>query len=448
MRNSILFMMSLSGSVVFILYIFIYPIAKRFFTVKWRYNILKLALLFFLFPFPCFKYKIKEYITAIPLPELTSDLPKRYYYSDLIIHLEDDFYASHNIEKRIVYLIFAGCVAAIILCIQIYQYFELRRILNQLSAENNVETPEYISGYIADLKATLNIHTKVSLVFSPYIEVPSVIGLARSVIYIPESYLARFSSESIKIIIMHEMIHVKHRDLRVKFLALFAIALNWFNPLCYCLFYEICNISEIYCDEAMIHNKEQDFISRYGNLLINISEEERSKMKNRFISRLVNNGGSILKKRILEMKTKRKRTLKKLSVLVGMLICTVGTSTVFAYDNTPQMEILGEGSLEDIQLNSSQWADFNPEGTLEELEEIPFDNFFTDENGNIFETDAGISKEKSACIHKYVSGTLSNHTIIGKKCTVDVYKAKRCSLCRNVIRKEHLYTITYDICPH
>ena len=114
MRNSILFMMSLSGSVVFILYIFIYPIAKRFFTVKWRYNILKLALLFFLFPFPWFKYKIKEYITAIPLPELTSDLPKRYYYSDLIIHLEDDFYASHNIEKRIVYLIFAGCVAAII----------------------------------------------------------------------------------------------------------------------------------------------------------------------------------------------------------------------------------------------------------------------------------------------------------------------------------------------
>ena len=271
------------------------------------------------------------------MPELTSDLPKRYYYSDLIIHLEDDFYASHNIEKRIVYLIFAGCVAAIILCIQIYQYFELRRILNQLSAENNVETPEYISGYIADLKATLNIHTKVSLVFSPYIEVPSVIGLARSVIYIPESYLARFSSESIKIIIMHEMIHVKHRDLRVKFLALFAIALNWFNPLCYCLFYEICNISEIYCDEAMIHNKEQDFISRYGNLLINISEEERSKMKNRFISRLVNNGGSILKKRILEMKTKRKRTLKKLSVLVGMLICTVGTSTVFAYDNKQRL---------------------------------------------------------------------------------------------------------------
>ena len=448
MRNSILFMMSLSGSVVFILYIFIYPIAKRFFTVKWRYNILKLALLFFLFPFPCFKYKIKEYITAIPLPELTSDIPKRYYYSDLIIHLEDDFYASHNIEKRIVYLIFAGCVAAIILSIRFYQYFKLRRVLNRLSDDNNVEIPEYILGYIDNLKMTLNIHTKISLVFLSYIEVPSVTGLARPVIYIPESYLVRFSPENIKIIIMHEMIHVKHRDLLIKFLALFAIALNWFNPLCYWLFYEICNISEIYCDEAVIHNKEKDFISRYGNLLISISEEEKSILENGFISGIVGNGGIILKKRIVEMKTKRKRTLKKISVLVGILICTVGTSTVFAYDNNPRMEIHGEGSVEDLQLNSSQWADFNTEGTFEELEETPFDTFFIDENGNTFEIDDGILNEKAFCSHKYVSGTLSIHTAIGKKCRVDVYNAKRCSLCGNVIRKELLYTTTYNTCPH
>ena len=182
MRNSVLFMMSLSGSAVFILYILIYPIAKRFFTVKWRYDILKLALLFFLFPFPCFKYKIKEYITAIPLMEFTSDIPKRYYFSDLIIHLENDFYISHNIEKRIVYLIFAGCVAAIILSIRFYQYFKLRRVLNRLSDDNNVEIPEYILGYIDNLKMTLNIHTKISLVFLSYIEVPSVTGLARPVI--------------------------------------------------------------------------------------------------------------------------------------------------------------------------------------------------------------------------------------------------------------------------
>ncbi len=39
----------------------------------------------------CFKCKIKEDITSIPLLEFTSDLSKRYYYSDLIIHLENDF---------------------------------------------------------------------------------------------------------------------------------------------------------------------------------------------------------------------------------------------------------------------------------------------------------------------------------------------------------------------
>ena len=275
-----------------------------------------------------------------------------------------------------------------------------------------------------------------------------MIGLARPVIYIPEPYLERFSPESIKIIIMHEMIHVKHRDLLIKFLALFAIALNWFNPLCYFLFYEICNISEIYCDETVIRNKEKDFISNYGNLLINISEEEGSIKKNRFVSGIIDNGGIILKKRILEMKEKRKRTLKKISVCVGILICTVGTSTVFAYDNAPRMEILGEGSLEDIQQNTSEWSDFNPEGTFEELEEVPFDTFFTDDNGNIFEIDDDISNEKAYCTHKYVSGRQSVHTTSGKECRIDVYSARRCTLCGNVLRKERLYTASYDICPH
>ena len=73
---------------------------------------------------------------------------------------------------------------------------------------------------------------------------------------------------------------------------------------------------------------------------------------------------------------------------------------------------------------------------------------FIDENGNTFEIDDGILNEKAFCSHKYVSGTLSIHTAIGKKCRVDVYNAKRCSLCGNVIRKELLYTTTYNTCPH
>ena len=155
-----------------------------------------------------------------------------------------------------------------------------------------------------------------------------------------------------------------------------------------------------------------------------------------------------MKKRILEMKEKRKRTLKKISVCVGILICTVGTSTVFAYDNAPRMEILGEGSLEDIQQNTSEWSDFNPEGTFEELEEVPFDTFFTDDNGNIFEIDDDISNEKAYCTHNYVSGKQSVHTTSGKECRIDVYSARRCTLCGNVLRKERLYTASYDICPH
>ena len=45
-----LFVMSSSGTAVFIVYLLTYPLLKRYFSLKWRYRILKTALFFYLIP--------------------------------------------------------------------------------------------------------------------------------------------------------------------------------------------------------------------------------------------------------------------------------------------------------------------------------------------------------------------------------------------------------------
>ena len=56
--KNMFFVMSVSGTVVFVLYMLLYPLSERYFSLKWRYRILKLAMMFFLVPFPLCKYYV------------------------------------------------------------------------------------------------------------------------------------------------------------------------------------------------------------------------------------------------------------------------------------------------------------------------------------------------------------------------------------------------------
>lgn len=148
MRNSILIMMSLSGSVALIFYILLYPIAKKYFAIRWRYNILKTALLFFLFPIPLYKHRIQKIVNLF-IPFLNDKMPatNRYYFSNLIIQFEKELYVSNNIKRKIIYLAFAGGITFVIVSIQLYQYYKLRKTLKIIDSTYNVKQSECIRRY-------------------------------------------------------------------------------------------------------------------------------------------------------------------------------------------------------------------------------------------------------------------------------------------------------------
>lgn len=65
MFRNILFMMSLSGSVIMILYVLFYPLAQRYFPLIWRYRILKIAMFFYLIPVAECKYYVLKLLKAL-----------------------------------------------------------------------------------------------------------------------------------------------------------------------------------------------------------------------------------------------------------------------------------------------------------------------------------------------------------------------------------------------
>ena len=53
--KNMFFVMSLSGTVVFVFYLLLYPLSKRYFSLEWRYNLLKIALMFYQIPITLLK---------------------------------------------------------------------------------------------------------------------------------------------------------------------------------------------------------------------------------------------------------------------------------------------------------------------------------------------------------------------------------------------------------
>ena len=72
-----LFVMSMSGSAIVLFYIFTYPFAKRYLSLKWRYRILKLSLFFYLIPVHQLKFiMIWGIQVAFPNMNLKGNIPE------------------------------------------------------------------------------------------------------------------------------------------------------------------------------------------------------------------------------------------------------------------------------------------------------------------------------------------------------------------------------------
>ena len=140
-------------------------------------------------------------------------------------------------------------------------------------------------------------------------------------------------------IIHHELIHLKRKDLWIKALTLGVSILHWFNPLAHILRKEIHTWSELSCDEEVVKEMSYADRKRYGETILNVMTESRS-FPIQFSSSLSGDGKQ-LKRRLtimLNAKKLKKKTLY-LTIAAALLIAVISTTAAaWASNNTPKVE--------------------------------------------------------------------------------------------------------------
>lgn len=440
--RNILLVMSLSGSVILLSYILIYPISKRYFSLAFRYGILKIVLAFYLIPFPLFAGRIRD-IVFETFPELIDSFGARLDYLDTeyaVFTEGSSVYYSPGVQKMLVLLAGLGVLSFALILWYAFRYYKTRKIC---IGHSDIQVKEKEQELFYAKKDKLNIKRKVKFLCSEYCKSPMTMGVISPVVIIP-LWGKEIDSGLYQDALIHELVHIKHCDMLIKFLGLAAIAVHWFNPLVYLLYKEISNISEMYCDSVVLEGKGEKERKAYGELLLKLAAEAPSG-DNRFVAGITGNSKRDFKRRIMEMKADRKnKTL--ISVFAMILICIAGGMTIFAYE-TPQTISFPDDM---GGMSREQEIRFYVQGELEiGTEELPYDYFFTDESGNIYNLDGGEYNTQASCSHKYVLGnTTSHHKNSSGGCTIKSLEAWRCSKCGNVKIGEEISSTTYKKCPH
>ena len=440
MVTNLFFAMSLAGSTVFLLYMLVSVFAKNYVSLRWRYRMLKIAAAFYLLPIPNYKFYILQ-VVALFYPGVWDKVARLYddMDKDCVLLVGSDFVQfSVGYKRTLVFVGLIWIVSVVLMHRRIRQYQQWKTACG-IGAKLPTDREQEI---FLKVKNETGIKKKVRFICSQHCSSPMVSGIISPVLIVPlEGGMEK--QENYEYIFKHELVHIKHHDLFIRYLGLLVMSLHWFNPFVYLMFHEISVISEMYCDSMVVKGKGEEARREYGELILTLAAHKKEDHKETLFSNMVNSRSKhMYRRRILEMKRHTKQKAVLSAVLTG-LICISGVMTVFAY-KTPMVVsgIIERGSCDDI------W--FIPESEEEPEEELVSDYYFTADSGKVYDLTNPAENQRTECSHNFsIPGTVKKHERDGKGgCSIKTYDALRCSKCseRKIVKLNNV--VTYMICPH
>ncbi|NFO14214.1 peptidase M56 [Clostridium botulinum] len=169
-----------------------------------------------------------------------------------------------HIEKIFVSLWILGVILLIFIFILAHK--KLKQIVKTSIKKVSNEHKEILNNCIN----IMHIKTKVKLLYSSKISSPCLCGLVKPKILIPISLVENISTSDFKYILMHELIHLKRKDILINWIIILLSIIYWFNPIVVYGLSRIKKDCEFSCDNNAISYLNKNENIQYGNVLIKV----------------------------------------------------------------------------------------------------------------------------------------------------------------------------------
>ncbi|MEK5493217.1 M56 family metallopeptidase [Paenibacillus sp. FSL R7-0297] len=326
----ILFSLTVAGSIVSASIHALGWLSTELFPAKWRYGLIKLAVALYLFPIALIFPWLSQLSASRIATSVQDSQPAKFAG-----FLSEPFRPAVILSAPAAYIIL-GIWAAGGISYAAWQLYGYRRFMIKLERTRTLAPADSETAILLrSIKEKLGLKSNVGLVYSPIARSPFLTGLWKPYIYLPAENGASLDMD---MVLRHELIHLKRRDLWIKALMLGVSALHWFNPLVHSVRKELHTWSELTCDQEVVEEMSHAERKRYGVTLLNVMAGSKG-LPEQFYAPLSGDGKQ-LKRRLTHMLNAKK--LKKqtifLSVTAVLLIAGISTSAAaWASKITPQV---------------------------------------------------------------------------------------------------------------
>ncbi len=289
--------LSVSGSLVGLLLLLFRPITGRVFSKRWTYYLWLLVLVRLLMPIHG-NINLMEYLSVnleTAVGNWAADMGSGADIAALsggtesgnVPHGEVDTtelgqntaQASQRTEQVTKSIEWFSIVCAIwvfgVLFMMAKRIYAYGRFVNGVRAVRRPVTDDKILRKGAEIQGRLVIGKRVPIYESDAVDSPMLIGFCNPSIYLPSALLAQMSGkeDEICLILHHELIHNRRRDIWYKWLFQAAICVHWFNPLVYVFNRKFHVDCELACDEAVMALLSEEGRKAYGNVLLDVAQQ-------------------------------------------------------------------------------------------------------------------------------------------------------------------------------
>jgi beta-lactamase regulating signal transducer with metallopeptidase domain len=164
---------------------------------------------------------------------------------------------------------------------------------------------------------------------NPIAATPMLFGVFRPAIILPDR---EYTDTQLRAVLLHELTHLRRKDILVKWLTMITCAVHWFNPVVWLVRREIDRACELSCDEAVIRGFDADGRQNYGETLLYVAAD--SKTPRAILSTTMCEEKKALKERLGAIIKRKKHTRLAIIVSVALIVAAGGTAIAFGAGRT------------------------------------------------------------------------------------------------------------------
>ena len=234
---------------------------------RWRYALWLPVLVVLLTPaFPESQWSVGSIVrnesSPLPVPEMVAQEPALNVTPSAVEAAETPAPISWIQIMRLAWL--PGAAGMIVICLGSYA-LTLWRIKH-----HRVPVSDALRQEIAALARGIGLRRVPRVWMSPVVRSPAVTGLWRPLLLLPVRFDESLTAQEARMVLRHELTHLKRGDLPLNALLCLLLALHWFNPLLWLAFFKVRLDRETACDAQVLDQEPQAERVAYGHTLLKV----------------------------------------------------------------------------------------------------------------------------------------------------------------------------------